>query len=307
MRLTPPPMSSPSEASSDLSVSAPQPGPASTTPPGAPARSIRWSGMTHPGRFRPNNEDAFIALMLDGHNPTYLGTHGDARFRGADFVFAVSDGIGGGNMGEFASRTAVDKIMRLVPRAFHLSAGGLNNDFQDILGEVIAQIHETLSNLGRSYEECANMGATLTLTWFTPEWMYFAHVGDSRIYYLPRGGALKQVTHDHSQVGWLRRTGRINEREARTHPARHSLQQALGGGNQFIDPHIGAVGLQDGDRFLICSDGLIDGLWDHRIEELLQSSEPLPELVQTMVRHSLEDSGRDNTTAILVEVLADGP
>lgn len=266
------------------------------------AGTIQWSGMTHPGRFRSNNEDAFVALMLDGHYPTYLGKHGEARFRGADFVFAVSDGIGGANMGEFASRTAVEKIMRLVPRAFRLSAGGLNNNFQDILGEVIAQIHETLLNLGRSYEECANMGATLTLTWFTPEWMYFAHVGDSRIYYLPGNGPLKQVTHDHSQVGWLRRNGRINEREARTHPGRHSLQQALGAGHQFVEPHIGAVGHQPGDRFLICSDGVIDGIWDHRIEELLRSPQAGQQLAKQIVEEAVAESGRDNATAIVIEV-----
>ena len=88
------------------------------------------------------------------------------------------------------------------------------------------------------------MGTTLSLCWFTPGWMFFAHVGDSRIYYLPRGGELMQVTHDHSQVGWMRRTGRINEREARNHPGRSSLQQALGAGHQVIEPHIGAVGYQ---------------------------------------------------------------
>ena len=110
------------------------------------------------------------------------------------------------------------------------------------------------------------MGATLSLCWFTPGWMYFGHVGDSRIYHLPREGGLAQLTHDHTHVGWLRRQGEINEREARTHPRRNALQQALGAGNQFVEPQIGAVARQPGDRFLICSDGLVDGLWDRRIE-----------------------------------------
>ena len=106
------------------------------------------------------------------------------------------------------------------------------------------------------------MGATLSLCWFKPEWMYFAHIGDSRIYHLPRQGRLTQITHDHTHVGWLRRLGRLNEREARTHPRRNALAQSLGAGNQFVDPHIGAVSFGPGDRFLICSDGLVEGLWD---------------------------------------------
>ena len=91
------------------------------------------------------------------------------------------------------------------------------------------------------------MGATLSLGWFTPEWMYFAHLGDSRIYYLPAAGGITQVSHDHSHVGWLRRQGKINEREARTHPRRNALNQALGAGHQFIDPQVGAVGHLPGD------------------------------------------------------------
>ena len=85
------------------------------------------------------------------------------------------------------------------------------------------------------------MGATLSSVLVHARMDVFRPLGDSRIYYLPHDGPLTQVTHDHSHVGWLRRKGKINEREARTHPRRNALQQALGAGHQFIDPHIGAV------------------------------------------------------------------
>ncbi len=277
---------------------------ASEEEPTDPPAGLRlaWSGMTHRGRVRPNNEDAFMAFMFDGRQTRYLGKSGASSDADADFVFAVGDGMGGGDLGEFASRTAVEKLTQLLPRSFKLAAGGLGSGFHDLLNEVFAAIHKDLINLGKSYEECASMGTTLSLCWFTPEWMYFGHVGDSRIYYLPKEGKLTQVTHDHSQVGWMRRTGRINEREARMHPARNSLQQALGAGHQFVDPHIGAVGFQPGDRFLICSDGLIDGLWDRRIEEILGSAQPVGSLAQVFVESAIEDSGRDNTTAVVIEV-----
>ena len=286
--------------------------PADASQPGAPRSpsqppDVDWSGLTHIGRVRPNNEDAFLALAVDGREVHFLGKTGRASLGRCDFVFAVSDGMGGAKSGEFASRIAVDRITRLFPRAFRLSATGIGAGFTDVLNELVTQIHNDLLKLSYSYEECAGMGATLSLAWFTPEWMYFAHLGDSRIYYLPHDGPLTQLTHDHSHVGWLRRQGKINEREARTHPRRNALQQALGAGHQFLDPHLGAVGHRTGDRFLICSDGLVDGLWDRRIEELLRTeapsgASPAGSHAQRLVEEAVQSSGRDNTTAVVVEI-----
>jgi protein phosphatase len=254
---------------------------------------------------RSNNEDSFLGLRVDGHEIQHLGKTGQASLVTADFVFAVSDGMGGAKSGEFASRIAVDRIARLFPRAFRLAAAGMGTGHVDLLTELVVSIHNDLLRLGYSYEECAGMGATLSLAWFTPEWMYFANVGDSRIYYVPHDGPMTQLTHDHTHVGWLQRNGQLNEREARSHPLRHSLQQALGAGHQFIDPHIGAVGHRPGDRFLICSDGLIDGLWNWRLEELLRAPPPAGAAMshaQHIVEQSVESSGRDNTTAIVIDL-----
>ncbi|MDO8539367.1 MAG: protein phosphatase 2C domain-containing protein [Opitutaceae bacterium] len=282
----------------------------SAQPPSVSPIRLHWSGLTHVGKVRPNNEDSFLALTFDGHEVRFLGKTGDASLAGADFVFAVSDGMGGAKSGEFASRIAVDRITRLFPRAFRLSAAGMTGGFNDIIGELFTSIHGELLKLGYSYEECAGMGATLSLCWFTPEWMYFGHLGDSRIYYLPGEGGMTQVTHDHSHVGWLRRQGKINEREARSHPRKNALQQALGAGHQFIDPHIGAVSHRPGDRFVICSDGLIDGLWDRHLEELARRPPPGTDGMtpaQRLVTEAVQNSGRDNTTAVVVELLAPPP
>lgn len=272
--------------------------------------AVRWSGLTHVGRYRPNNEDTFLALNFDGHEVRYLGKTGQASLSGTDFVFAVSDGMGGAKSGEFASRITIDRVTRLLPRGFRLSAAGLSSGFQDILSELFNAIHHDLLKLGYSYEECAGMGCTLSLAWFTPEWMYFGHIGDSRIYYLPAHGGLTQISHDHSIVGRLRRKGQLNERQARTDPRRNALSQALGAGNQFIEPQIGAVGHQPGDRFLICSDGLVDGLWDRQIEELIRTHVPAPgkpSVAQLLVEEAVQASGRDNTTALLIETIAAPP
>ncbi|MDB6128326.1 MAG: protein phosphatase [Verrucomicrobia bacterium] len=277
----------------------------SPTPPPRPPGRVQWSALTDRGKYRANNEDAFLALAFDGHDVRYLGKTGDAPLTGTDFVFAVSDGMGGAKSGEFASKIAVERITRLLPRAFRMSAAGISSGFTDVLGELFSSIHSDLLKLGSSYEECAGMGATLSLGWFTPEWMYFAHLGDSRIYYLPEAGGLTQLTHDHSYVGAMRRSGQLNEREARTHPRKNALQQALGAGHQFMEPHLGAVGHQPGDRFLICSDGLNDGLWDRQLEDLIRH--PAPDRAaltpaRRLVEEAVESSGRDNTTALVVEI-----
>lgn len=147
------------------------------------------------------------------------------------------------------------------------------------------------------------MGATLSLCWVMPDWVYFGHIGDSRIYYLPKNGPMVQVSHDHSYVGWLFREGKLNEREARNHPQRHALNQALGGGQKNIDPQIGRIAWEKGDRFLICSDGVVDGLWDRKIEEMARASTADGELnAAALVKEAVADSGRDNTTALMFEL-----
>ena len=270
------------------------------------ASRLQWWGLSDRGKVRKNNEDAFLCLQFDAQEVRHLGKVGDGPTASADFVFAVSDGMGGAQAGEFASRITVEKITRLLPRAFQQSAAGLNAGAEDVLEELFDQIHRALTFHGESYEECAGMGATLSLCWFTPGWMHFAHIGDSRIYYLPaKEGGIRQLTHDDTHVGWLFREGKLNEREARDHPRRNVLQKALGAGHQFVNPHIGAVACEPGDLFLLCTDGLTEGLFNEQLLQRLRApdtDEAALNPAQRLVAASLERSGRDNTTALVVEV-----
>src|SRR5471032_3226219 len=272
--------------------------------PTPPPSRVSWSGMTHVGRFRPNNEDVFLALEFDEREVRYLGKTGEASLAHADFIFAVSDGMGGAKSGEFASRFAIDRITRLLPREFrHFESA---HDAAEILAKLFAAIHADMLKLGFSYDECAGMGATLSLAWLTPASLHFAHLGDSRIYHLPRAGGCTQLTDDHTHVGWLRRQGQLNEREARTHPRRNALQQALGAGNQFSEPHLGSVAHAPGDRFLLCSDGVTDGLWNRHLDELIRTPPPARSAqpaAQRIVEEAVAGSGRDNATAVVVEIL----
>jgi protein phosphatase len=89
--------------------------------------------------------------------------------------------------------------------------------------------------------------------------------------------------------------------------AKSSELACVGTGHQFIDSHVGAVGCRPGDRFLVCSDGLVDGLWDRRIEEIACSAKPVGDLARLLVEEAVAESGCGNTTAVVVEVQAAAP
>jgi protein phosphatase len=279
-----------------------------TPHPTLPSRHIRWSGHSDRGKVRPQNEDCFLALQFDAREVQRLGKIGESYTGDHHFAFAVSDGMGGALAGEFASRVTVDKILHLMPRAFRQDVTGIEAGFIDVLGELFSQIDFALKYLGGSYpEECRGMGATLSLCWLTAEWLYFGHIGDSRIYYLERAtGSLRQISHDDTHIGWLRRNGKISEREARHHPRRTALQKALGSDYQFVTPQVGSVYLQPGDMFLLCSDGLTEGLFDSQIAEKLLAA-PAPgaqPIAQRLVHSSLQSGGGgDNMTALVIEVM----
>ena len=268
---------------------------------------LQWWGATDRGKIRSNNEDSFLGLQLDSREVHHLGRHGEASTETTDLAFAVSDGMGGATAGEFASRITVDRVTHLLQRSFKQSAVGIEIYFADVFTTLFDQIHQSLTLVGGSYAECFGMGATLSICWFTRGWMYFGHIGDSRVYYLPaQERGIRQISHDDTHVGWLHRNGDINERQARTHPRRNALQKALGAGNQFVDPQVGAVAYESGDLFLLCTDGLVEGLYNDQILEILRSPEALcldRNVAQCLVQASLEGAGNDNTTALVIKVL----
>jgi protein phosphatase len=278
--------------------------PSPKAPAAARAATLRWFGWTDVGRVRKNNEDSFLGLRFDAHEVHRLGKFGEASLTAHDFTFAVCDGMGGAKAGEYASQIAAEKITTLLPHAFQQSANGLNAGFSDVLTELFAQIHRALVYLGGSYEECHGMQTTMSLCWFTPGWLYFGHVGDTRVYHLPpKKTQLLQLTADDTHIGWLLRNGKIGEYEARTHPRRNVLQKALGGENQFVDPQVGAVGCGRGDIFLLCSDGLTEGLHNHNIVDILRAKDTDSNPAKTLVASAVTSDGRDNTTALVVQVV----
>lgn len=274
------------------------------TPTASPGShlALSWSGCSDRGTYRDNNEDAFAGLSINASDVRHLGKTGSSTNEGADLIFAVSDGMGGANSGEFASRITIDKITRMFPPLIRQRMEGMPISYEVVFETLFAEIHKALQYLGNSYEECRGMGATLSLCWFSQGVMHFAHIGDTRIYRLEGNGTITQVTRDDTHVAWLRRTGQISETEARMHPAKNRLQKALGADNQFVNPQVGEISCSPGDRLVICSDGVTDGLSDQRIAESLKHCPKNTTPAQYLVAEAVKSSGKDNATALIVTV-----
>ncbi len=268
--------------------------------------TLRWSAHTDCGRLRSNNEDSFLGLVLDTQEVHLLGKTGEASLT-QEYVFAVCDGLGGAKAGEFASRIAVEKITKLFPayisqKKIHLEEESIKTT--DLLINLFKEIHRALLFLSGSYDECYGMGTTLTLCWLRPHHCHFAHIGDSRLYQATGYSekTLHQLSHDDTHVGWLLRQGKISEREAKYHPGRNLLQKALGADHQFVTPQVSSFTCSPGDRLLLCTDGITDGLFDHQLLDIItDASQDSP--ARHLVEEAVKQSGRDNATAIILEFL----
>lgn len=270
--------------------------------PAIPKLHLTWTGSSETGPLRQNNEDAFLGLSIDSREIHHLGRNGTADTGPSDLLFAVSDGMGGEKSGEFASKIAVEKITRRFPPLLGRRGEGKPIGYNAAFEALFSEINKALQYLGDSYEECRGMGSTLSICWFSGDTMHFAHIGDTRIYHLPAKGGIVQLTEDDTHVGWLLRTGQINEREAKTHPAKNRLQKALGAGNQFVNPQVGEVPCAKGDRFLLCTDGVTDALHNHRLREILDDCPKGTSPASHLVKEAIGCSGRDNTTAMIISV-----
>ena len=269
---------------------------------------LKWSAHTDVGRFRSNNEDSFLALQVNGEGVFRLGKWGEAEIGTSDFVFAVSDGMGGANAGEYASHLVAEQMTQLFPKVFQTQAQGMTVYFQDVLNELVTNVHSSLSDMGECYSELEGMGATLSLCWVRSDRLYFAHVGDSRIYHLSKTGSFNQLSKDHTHIAWLKEKGEISDYEARNDPRRNILHQVIGGKTQRLNPQFGELVFESKDRLLICSDGLIEGLMDNALKRMLNFSNPIYEVqsegvAPAMVDESVREDGKDNTTALCFEVL----
>lgn len=232
---------------------------------------------------------------------------GDYDLSHSDAIFAVSDGMGGEKLGHRASKLALSKLGDIIPRYLQNHQEGSTIDHCQILGEALREAHDAVNHEARFYDECDGMGATLTVCWFTRTAIHLAHVGDSRAY-RSTSSTLEQISEEHTLVGLMQRRGKLTEMQARSHPKRHCLTQAIGARASTITPQLCSANHAPGDVYILCSDGFSDGLWDKQIARELRRYHDLGQgnLEQprdALLQLSLEEGGRDNITLIMIEIL----
>jgi serine/threonine protein phosphatase PrpC len=258
------------------------------------------------GTKKPVNDDAWLAFASDIEGASLLGQDGRHSLESHDLVFAVSDGMGGGNAGDVASRLLLEYLSEMIPRTFKTAASGLHPDYLHHMQQAIQAVHLAINADAAEDDQKKGMAATLALAWFTPENLYFCNVGDSRLYInRVQGDECKttQLTEDHTIVWKKLKRGEINEREFRSHPRRSALYEVVGGGHRSVKPYMATFPYQSGDRFLLCSDGLIDGLWEKNIDAaFLKNPDSTSELTKALISRAVNNDGKDDTTLIALEV-----
>ena len=227
------------------------------------------------GRKRPSNEDAYGFSIEAG-------------------VYVVCDGMGGAAAGEVASTIAVDEVLRL------LTHRGEEKGIQlpQAAENAICEANEAIFSRAQRNHRLSGMGTTLVALATQDRRVWVLNIGDSRCYRL-RQGVLEQLSRDHSLVDEQVRLGRMTAREALHSPLKNVITRALGTQSQ-VTPDVFEFEAENGDVFLLCSDGLTRELPDRVIQELLSSDLSLDEQAGRLVEAAKKAGGHDNITCLLV-------
>lgn len=233
--------------------------------------------ITDKGRTRDMNQDyMFVSETPVGNLPN---------------LFIVADGMGGHNAGDYASRYAVEIMVRRIHACGKQEPAGV---FEHAIGEANQEL------LLRSWEESelAGMGTTAVLATIEGNCLTVANVGDSRLYVLNEG--ITQITRDHSLVEEMVRMGELEAAEAREHPDKNIITRAIGATGEVV-ADVFEVDLKEQDTVLLCSDGLNNMLTDEEILKIMNSGGELAGRVTKLIEQANENGGKDNITVIGIE------
>ena len=229
-----------------------------------------YAAISDVGRVRKDNQDSGYA---------------------GPWLLTVCDGVGGAARGDVASSTAVSQIRKLD-----------EEPTDDLLAAVAGALHRAHDRIAELVEQDPALNGTSTtavVALFDGSRFGMGHIGDSRAYLL-RQGAMSQLTHDHTFVQTLVDDGRITEEEARTHPHRNLILKALDGA-QAVEPDLFHVDVEEGDRVLVCSDGVLS-LTTTRMADILSTGTADYAAVE-LVRAALEAGSHDNVTCVVADVV----
>ncbi len=248
---------------------------------------VSSAAVTDIGKHRNKNEDNFyLCGKMKEQDELHYACKDDEPHM--SYLFAVCDGMGGELCGDTASEIAVETLSTY-SESFDLMA-------EEYFEAANDRICKEIRKLG------GRMGTTFAGLWIRDGLARAYNIGDSRVYML-RDGKLLQLSQDHTQAELMYKQGLISKEEVRNHPFRNRLTQHIGifPQERELEPHaVINIPLKDGDRFILCSDGLTDMLSDDEIRRLTLSGETASAISGSLMRTALENGGIDNITVISV-------
>lgn len=238
--------------------------------------------LSNIGAVRETNQDRFV------YEDTVNGS-----------LFVVCDGMGGMSEGGVAAQTAADTIVEVCSRKWY-------NEPEKLLKKALTAANDTVNTLFFKKMPGELGGTTAVIALIRDNKVYYAHVGDSRLY-LIKEGKLIQITKDHSLVQKLLDEGELSESEARTHPYRNQIDRAIGT-HTSVAPSIGKQALSpaDGDALLLCTDGLNGMVEDKTIEKIINESGKPENVVKNLIDEAINQGGNDNVTVQFIRFFNTG-
>lgn len=240
------------------------------------AATNRWksAAMSHVGLVRQINEDAYLDRPESG-------------------IWAVADGMGGHHAGDVASTSIVEALAKVSPNQ-RLS------EFVEEIENKLIEVNRSLRQMAAEHKDNRTIGSTIVSLITMNQHCAVMWAGDSRAYRL-RNGGLVQLTRDHSQVEEMVEHGLLQPEDAESHPASNVITRAVGASDVlYIDVHL--HDLEQGDVFLLCSDGLYKHISAKEIGTILGTSGSLQEIAQKFISTTLERGATDNVTVVAIKI-----
>jgi protein phosphatase len=266
---------------------------------------IDVSALSHAGHHRANNEDHFLVTRIGRSLESLITSLPDgdvpAHWEELNYVMIIADGMGGHAAGEIASRMAISALIGLaleLPDWIFKADEGHALELERRARERVQEVGAMLIERGQAEPALRGMGTTLTAARSLGRDLLITHVGDSRAYLL-RAGALHRLTRDHTYAQLLVDLGQLAPADIAASRHRHVLVNALGGAGGEVQVDTDRLRLEDGDRVLLCSDGLTDLVDDVAITNLLVEAAGSREACERLVQRALDSGGRDNVTVIV--------
>jgi serine/threonine protein phosphatase PrpC len=248
---------------------------------------VEVAGLSDVGCQRENNEDSYL----------YWEPAGVKEFQRKGRLAVIADGMGGHEGGQEASRLAVDTVREVYEKAS-------GDDPQAALIESFDAAHARIQEYAEQHPAFQGMGTTCTALVLRDRLLYFAHVGDSRLY-LVRAARILRLTRDHSYVGRLVESGIVRAEDAEKHPQRHILTAALGAGRELaVDGAEDGLPLLEGDDLLLCTDGLWGVVTEEELEAAVSGHSPAASCAE-LVKLARQRGGPDNITLQVLHIGSD--